>query len=122
MKAWKLLLPVPFLVALAFVPQGQNPSDNTPPDQVLNTSIAELNYVSQQGVTTTVPARNVVEIRVIEDVAHAIRIELYYENGDYSLIDASAFHLIRAGAGAREVRLVRGKQARMRFPRGLAGG
>lgn len=121
MKAWKLLIPVPFLFALAFVPQGQNPQE-PPPDLVQVLSIAELNYISQQGVMTTVPARNVVEIRVIEDVAHAIRLELYYENGDYSLIDAAAFHLIRAGGGAREVRLVRGKQARMRFPKGLAGG
>jgi hypothetical protein len=120
-KAWKLLLPVPFLIALAFVPQGQAP-DTTPPDVVLNASISELNYVNQQGVTTSVPARNVVEIRVVEDVAHAIRLELYYDNGDYSLVDATSFHLIRAGSGVREVRLVRGKQSRMRFPKGITGG
>ena len=125
MKAWKLLLPVPFLFALAFVPQAQNPADkpdNTPPDLVLVTSIAELNYVNLQGVVTSVSARNVTEIRVIEDVAHAIRLELFYENGDYSLIDVAAFHLIRAGASTREVKLVRGKQGHMRYPKGLIGG
>ncbi|MDO8349220.1 MAG: hypothetical protein Q7T30_03215 [Planctomycetota bacterium] len=122
MKAWKLLLPVPFLIALAFVPQGQNPPDTAIGDLVLNTSISELNYINLQGVPTSVSARNVVEIRVIEDVAHAIRLELFYENGDYSLIDASAFHLLRTGGSTREVKLVRGKQARMRFPKGLIGG
>ena len=122
MKAWKLLLPVPFVFALAFVPQAQNPPDTTPADLVHVTSIAELSYVTLQGVATSVSARNVIEIRVIEDVAHAIRLELYYENGDYSLIDASAFHLIRAGASTREVKLVRGRQAHMRYPKGVLGG
>ena len=122
MKAWKLLLPVPFLIALAFVPQAQNAPDTALADLVQNTSISELNYVNLQGVATSVSARNIVEIRVIEDVPHAIRLELYYENTDYSLIDASAFHLIRTGGSTREVRLVRGRQSRMRFPKGLIGG
>lgn len=121
MKAWKLLFPVPFLVALAFVPQGQGAPDTTPADLVLNASISELNYVNLQGVVTSVSARNVIEIRVVEDVAHAIRLELFFENGDYSLIDATAFHLIRTGGTTREVKLVRGKQGRMRFPKGLIG-
>jgi len=118
-KAWKLLLPVPFVVALAMVPQGQNPPDTALADLVAVTSISELSYINLQGVATSVSARNVVEIRVIEDVAHAIRLELFYENGDYSLVDASAFHLLRTGGATREVKLVRGKQARMRFPKGL---
>jgi len=118
-KAWQLLFPVPFVIALAFVPQAQNPPDTALGDLVSVASIAELNYVNLQGVPTSVSARSVVEIRVIEDVAHAIRLELFYENGDYSLVDASAFHLLRTGGSTREVKLVRGKPARMRFPKGL---
>lgn len=120
MNAWKILLPVSFLVALAMVPQGtQNPGDPSLTDLVGVVSISELNYVNPQGNTTVVSARNVVEIRLIEDTAQGIRLELFYENGDYSLIDAQAFHLLRNGGSTRDVRLVRGKQARMRFPKGL---
>ena len=72
-----------------------------------------------QGITTVVNARNVVEIRILEDVPQGIRLELFYETGDYSLIDAQAFHLLRNGGSTREVKLVRGKQARMRFPKGI---
>jgi hypothetical protein len=46
-----------------------------------------------------------------------LRLELLYENGDYSLIQAQGFHLLRNGGSSREVRLVRGKSTRMRFPR-----
>ena len=120
MKAWKLLLPVPFLVAIAMVPQNpQNPGDPSLVDATSVVAISELDYVNQQGATTVVSARNVVEIRLVEDAQHAIRLELFYENGDYSLIDAQAFHLLRNGGSTREVRLVRGNKARMRFPKGL---
>lgn len=120
MKTWKLLLPIPFVVALAMVPQGaQTPGDPSLTDIVSVIPISELNYVNPQGNTTVVNARNVIEIRLLEDVPHGIRLELFYENGDYSLIDAQAFHLLRNGGSTREVKLVRGKQARMRFPRGI---
>jgi len=119
-KAWQLLLPVPFVLALAMVPQGaQNPGDPSLADVVSVIPISELNYVTPQGGTTVVSARNVVEIRLLEDAPHGIRLELFYENGDYSLIDAQAFHLLRSGGGTREVKLVRGKLGRMRFPKGL---
>ncbi|MBL8724465.1 MAG: hypothetical protein JNK49_10490 [Planctomycetes bacterium] len=120
MKAWKLLLPVPILLALAMVPQGrQDAGDPSLADIVHVLPISELNYVNQQGTTTVVSSRNVVEIRVLEDHPHGIRLELYYDNGDYSLVDAQAFHLLRNAGPTREVRLVRGKQARMRFPKGI---
>jgi len=120
MKSWKLLLPVPFLLALAMMPQGpQNPGDPSLADVVSVLPISELNYVNPQGGTTVVSARNVVEIRVLEDVPNSIRLELFYENGDYSLVETQGFHLLRNNGGTREVRLVRGKQARMRFPKGI---
>lgn len=117
MNAWKLLLPVPVLAAVALVPQNPNPGDPSLADQVSVVPISELQYINPQGATTVVTARNVVEIRLIEDYAQSIRLELVYENGDYSLIDAQSFHLLRNGGSTREVKLVRGKQARMRFPK-----
>ena len=46
-----------------------------------------------------------------------IRLELVYENGDYSMQTVQGFHLLQNGNGSREVRLVRGASSRMRFPR-----
>ncbi|MCR9244427.1 MAG: hypothetical protein NXI31_05305 [bacterium] len=121
MKAWKLLLVVPVVAALAMVPQGQGqgPGDQslTEPSQVL--VVSELQYVTLQGKTNVVSARAVAEIRLVEDVPQGIRLELYYDNGDYSLIDAQAFHLLRNGPATREVKLVRSTRDRMRFPKGI---
>lgn len=121
MKYWKLLLAVPVVGALAMVPQdpvaGAGDPNLTDTTSVL--PISELQYVTRQGQTMVVSARNVVEIRLIEDAPESIRLELYYDNGDYSLIDAQAFHLLRAGQSTREVKLVRGKQSRMRFPQSI---
>ena len=114
MKAWKLLLPVPVLAALAMVPQGQAPA---PADPTAIVPLSELQYVNLQGNLTSVSGRSVVEIRLIEDCADHIRIELIYENGDYSLIAAQSFHLLRNVGGTREVKIVRSKTPQMRFPR-----
>lgn len=115
MNAWKLLLPVLLVVfAIAMVPQDPQAGDA---DVAVNASISELQYVTLQGTMASVPARNVVEIRLLDDARDHLRLELQYDNGDYSLIEAQTFHVLRGGPGAREVRLVRGKQARMRFPR-----
>lgn len=117
MKAWKLVLPIPVVAAMAMMPQGQQPGDPALADQTTVITMTELQYVTQQGNTQAISARNVVEIRMLEDHEHSIRLELVYDNGDYSLIDAQAFHILRNSGTSREVRLVRGKQTRMRFPR-----
>jgi hypothetical protein len=116
-KAWKLLLPVPIVAALAMVPQDPQNADPSLTEQAVVVSISDLQYVNLQGTAHTVTARSVVEIRLIEDQGQHIRLELTYDNGDYSLIEAQTFHLLRTGQSSREVKLVRCKPARMRFPR-----
>jgi hypothetical protein len=122
-KAWKLMLPVVLvLAAVAMVPQDpQTPTpqhaDAALADQVAVITMSELKYMDLQGVAVCVPARSVIEIRLVEDRPEHIRLELIYENGDYSLINAQSFHLLRNGQTPREVRLVRSQQSRMRFPR-----
>lgn len=119
MKCWKLLFAVPVVAALAMVPQGQDPGGLAPNEVSQIVTISELQYVDHQGAKISINARNVVEIRLLEDVSERIRLELYYENQDYSLIDAQAFHLLRTGQSTREVKLVRGLQSTMRFPKRL---
>ncbi|HEU4418573.1 MAG TPA: hypothetical protein VFT55_06515 [Planctomycetota bacterium] len=78
--------------------------------------MSELRYTTPQGADRVLSARDVVEIRLLEDHPNNIRLELIYESGNYSMIDATEFHVLRGGA-TREVKLVRGKMARLRFPR-----
>lgn len=121
MKAALLLLSLPIAAALAFAPAKQDPKkpevDANPAESTAVLSISELQYVTQQGKTVNVPARNVVEIRMFDGQNDHIRLELLYDNGDYSLIDAQAMHLLRNGGGTRDVRLVRTEGTTMRFPR-----
>jgi hypothetical protein len=119
-KAWKFLVPVSLAAALA-VPQDPAPqrpadTDAARTDPAAIVPMSELRYTTPHGADRVVTARTVVEIRVFEDSPHDIRLELIYENGDYSMIDATEFHVVRSGT-TREVRLVRGKLAHMRFPR-----
>ncbi|MBL8755906.1 MAG: hypothetical protein JNK15_21605 [Planctomycetes bacterium] len=117
MKAWSIAVPALAITALAMVPQDPNSADPSLVDQSAVASISELNYINLQGTSVNVPARSVVEIRFLDDAGEHIRLELLYENGDYSLLTVQGFHLLRNNGSAREVRLVRGKSTRMRFPR-----
>ncbi|HIE68881.1 MAG TPA: hypothetical protein EYP98_01270 [Planctomycetes bacterium] len=120
MKAALLILLLPIVAALAFVPAKQDPQkpkDAAAATEVVTVlSISELHYVTLQGKTMKVPARNVVEIRMFDGQNDHIRLELLYDNGEYSLIDAQAMHLLRSGGGKRDVRLIRTTGTSMRFP------
>src|SRR5262245_39262999 len=102
------------------VPQDPAPQSPANTDAARNdpsaiVAMSELKYTTPQGQNATLSARNVVEIRLFEDHPTNIRLELIYENGDYSMIDATEFHVLRSSGTTREVKLVRGKLARMRF-------
>ena len=119
-KASLLCLSLPIAAALAFAPapprSAQDPQEPAP-ENIKVVSISELQYVDQQGKKASVSATNVVEIRVFDDHADSVRLELLYDNGDYSLIDAQAMHILRKSGSTRDVRLVRTQRATMRFPR-----
>ena len=124
MKASLLFLSLPIAAALAFSPMQAAPQDpqkptdpNKPAELTTVISLTELQYIDLQGKTTSVSARSVVEIRMFDGMNDHIRLELLYDNGDYSLIDAQAMHLLRQGGTTRDVRLVRGAATAMRFPR-----
>jgi hypothetical protein len=123
-----MFLPVLAIATVAMVPQdpAASPAPTPAPapaaaaaELSAAVSISDLQYVGLNGTVTVVPARNIVEIRLLDDRTSHIRLELFYENGDYSLVDAQAFHLLRSGASPRPVKLVRGVADGMRFPRSL---
>ena len=114
------MLSLPIAAALAFAPAQQDPAkakqELEPAEVAKVLSISEMQYVNLQGKTVTVPARNVVEIRVLQAGAEGVQLELLYDNGDYSLIHAQAMHVLRNLGATREVRLVRSGETSMRFP------
>ncbi len=119
MKTWQVLLPVPCVLALlAMVPQDPQGTQDPSVTDVSNVmQVSELQYVDLQGKTSVVPSRNVFEVRLLEDTERGMRIEILYDNGDYSLIDAQAMHILRSGKDPMDVRFVRSARSRMRFPK-----
>lgn len=115
MKASKLLLSVPFVAALAMVPQGQDRAANA--DNAMIVGLSELQYTVSGGESRSIASRDLVEIRVLTDLTPGIRLELVYDNGDYSMIDAQQFHLLRGKGNTREVKIVRSRADEMRYPR-----
>ncbi len=122
MKASLLFLSLPIAAALAFVPnqsaQDPKPVDPNKPEELTSViSLSKLQVKDMQGLVTNFPARNVVEIRMFDGMTDHIRLELLYENGDYTLMDVQAMHLLRNDGSTRDVKLIRTKANRMRFPR-----
>ena len=119
MKASLLCLSLPIAAALAFAPSpspvAQNPQEANP--EVVNIMpISELQYVTLNGKSETISSTSVVEIRIFDEQTDRIRLELLYDNGDYSLMDVQTMHILRKSGVTRDVRLVRSKRSAMRFP------
>ena len=122
MKAPLLLLLLPIVAALAFTPNQtalQDPQSTANREQLVSTiiSLSELQIEDMQGSVLRIPARRVVEVRMFDDMADHVRVEILYENGDYSMIAGQAIHILRSGDGTRDVKLIRTKLRSMRFPR-----
>ena len=118
MKSWKILIPVPFLVALlAMVPQDpKGAAKDGALTQSKITRISAVQYVDSAGKTQQISSRNVVEVRMLDGFPQSIRFEVLYENGDYSMIDAQALHILRSGNDKMNVRLARSPNSEQRFP------
>lgn len=119
MKATLLYLSIPLAAALALSPAPSLPSQdpqNPEAENVKVMPISALTYTTAKGVQKIIRAEKIVEIRLFDDHSDSVRIELLYENGDYSLIDAQQFDIMRRTGSPRDVRLVRTQRSKMRFP------
>lgn len=119
MKTAWLLLPLPFVfLLLAMMPQGSQTGEDpaAKADVIRVLQLSQLQYIDLSGKTVALPGRSMLEVRLIDDAGEHLRLEIFYDNGDYSLIDAQAFHIIRAGQDVQEVRFVRTKKERIGFP------
>lgn len=116
---WKLLLPVPLALGLlAMMPQGVQGSEDaaTKADVQRVLQLSQLQYVDLAGKTVALAARNMLEVRLVDNAGEHLRLEIFYENGDYSLVDVQGFHVIRTGQDVQEVRFTRTKKERLAFP------
>ncbi|MEC7584553.1 MAG: hypothetical protein VYE77_09555 [Planctomycetota bacterium] len=118
MKSWKLLIPVPFVVLLlAMVPQDPAAAaKQSPQTKSKIMRVSAVQYVDTAGKQHQISSRNVVEVRMLEGFPNGIRFEVLYENGDYSMIDAQALHILRSGNDKMNVRLVSCPSSDQRFP------
>lgn len=119
MKATLLYLSIPLAAALALSPAPSRPSQdpqNPDAENIKVMPISALSYMTANGERQIIRAEKIVEIRLFDDHSHSVRIELLYENGDYSLIDAQQFNIMRRTGSPRDVRLVRTQRSKMRFP------
>jgi hypothetical protein len=98
-------------------PHGTDPAPAQSTGQVQVVQNTGLEYTDIQGKLVAIPARSVVEIRMPEDSNGSPRFELSYQNGDYSLIQTQAMHLLRSGREPMDVRFFRSTQAQMRLPK-----
>jgi hypothetical protein len=106
--------------AAAMLPQNPHGTDPAPAQSTGQVQVVQntgLEYTDIQGKLVAIPARSVVEIRMPEDSNGSPRFELSYQNGDYSLIQTQAMHLLRSGREPMDVRFFRSTQAQMRLPK-----
>lgn len=120
MKLTLLLLVPVALTTLAMVPsQPQRPTEPAQDEQVSMVRFSNLAYENLQGTERNVMATLIKELRLLETEASSgnLRLEILYENGDYSLLEVQGFHLLREGGNTHDVRLVRSPAKAMRLPR-----
>lgn len=125
MTRFKLILPALCLLALpAYTLFHQDPAlaQDRKTDKnagvSARVSFGALTYTEAGGQTpVTVLAKGLLEVRLLQVPTEGIRLEILYQNGDYSMIKPTSFHFLRkADAGSYEVLVTRADVHGMAFP------
>jgi hypothetical protein len=107
------------VLATSGVPQPQDPDVVADPFYQESTwNFAVLQYASLTGDLVEIPARLLKRVWLLKTPEGRLRMELLFENLDYSSIDIRDFSIIRSSAGqtAIDIPIVRGSIDRMAFP------
>lgn len=107
---------VPFSIAAAVAPQDPQIDDDFRQEVVWN--FAVLQYVNTRGETVQIPASRLTKVWLLRTVEDRMRLELLYENKDYSQITVDEFHVLRSApnTSAVDVPVVRAEIDAMAFP------
>ncbi|MBK8980549.1 MAG: hypothetical protein IPM29_31995 [Planctomycetes bacterium] len=102
---------------LSFAPQDPGEVQD-PFRQEMVWNFAVFQYVDSRGNLVEVPARNISRMWFLATREDRLRIEILYENRDFSSVEVSDFHMIRSSpsASAVDVPVVRSRFAGMAFP------
>lgn len=105
------------LTLLAFAPR-QDPAAGEVRSRL---RLTEFQYYTPAGQLQVCAAKDLVEIKLHpQPQRDGFVVEIYYANGDYSMLQTEGFHIIRRGqlGGVSEVNLVRtqGKLDELNFP------
>ncbi len=102
-------------------PQGAQStqiSKSDPFHQESTWSFTVLQYTNPRGDVVEVPARNIAKLWILKDEDGDLRMEILYQNRDYSSLAIRDFSVIRSSAAAVavDVPIVRATIAAMAFP------
>ncbi len=118
--AGALLALLPLLLALGPSPQGIEAGKQEDPfHEVARWNFAKLQYTNAKGEIVDIGAATITKIWVVHAGQGQLFLEIYYENGDYSMIRPQNFHLIARSPGAPsfDVTIVRTGLHGMAFPK-----
>lgn len=80
-------------------------------------TFSQLVYTDASGASQTIPAKTMTLIRLLQVPDDGLRLEILYENGDYSLIRPQTFHfLTRSDSTSASILVHRSSVASMSFP------
>ena len=78
---------------------------------------SQLQLTDAAGQTHSISARNLLHVRLLKTGDSTPLVEIFYQNGDYSLMAVHALHVIqRSPSPSEDVLLSRAQVSGMRFP------
>ena len=110
---------IPVLAAPRVVPQDPAPAVRQAPFyQESSWNLAVLQYTNARGDVVEVPARLLTRVWLLKTPEGRLRMEILYENRDYTSVDIRDFSIIRSSPGnaAVDVPIVRASIDGMAFP------
>lgn len=113
-----LLASLSLLTAFVAFPAQDTEQKRDPFYQSTRLNFAVLQYTNSLGKTTEIPASKITKIWLIAESDGDLRLELSYENGDYSSLELHDFHLIRRhnNLASVDVPVVRSDMSGLAFP------
>ena len=113
-----LLASLSLLTAFVAFPAQDIDQKRDPFYESTRLNFAVLQYTSSAGKTTEIPAATITKMWLIADSDGDLRMELSYENGDYSSLELHDFHIIRRSSNLAsvDVPVVRSDMSGLAFP------
>lgn len=98
-------------------PAQEQPGEVDPFAAGYRARFSQLQITDAAGQVHSIPARSLLHVRLLKTVDATPLVEIFYQNGDYSLMAVHALHVIqRSQSPSEDVLLSRAQVSGMRFP------